>query len=90
MGDTIRIRMEKASCLPLSLVVQRRYRTGHFGFIYHGDLIGFCNEIREKGVIFAVEPWEFLPGSVICYVSAPDGVSIELIQAKRANLQSDM
>ena len=56
--------------------------TDHFGFIYHEDLIGFCDEIREKGATFAVEPWEFLPGSVICYVSAPDGVSIELIQAK--------
>ena len=56
--------------------------TDHFGFIYHGDLIGFCDEIREKGVTFAVEPWEFLPGRVICYVSAPDGVSIELMQAE--------
>ena len=30
---------------------------------------------------FNVEPWEFLPGISICYVAAPDGVSIELIQA---------
>jgi len=28
----------------------------------------------------AVEPWEFKPGMVLCYVAAPDGVSIELIQ----------
>lgn len=28
----------------------------------------------------AVEPWEFKPGVVLCYVAAPDGVSIELIQ----------
>ena len=56
--------------------------TDHFGFIYHGDLVGFCAEIREKGVTFAVEPWEFPAGSVICHVSAPDAVSIELIQAK--------
>ena len=82
MGDTIRIRMEKASCLPLSLVVQRRYRTGHSGFIYHGDLISVCNDIREKGVTFAVQPWEFLPGSLICYVSVPGGASIELILAE--------
>ena len=45
--------------------------TDHFGFIYHGDLIGFCDEIREKGVTFAVKPWEFLPGSVICYSLTP-------------------
>ena len=28
----------------------------------------------------AIEPWEFKPGMVLCYVAAPDGVSIELIQ----------
>ena len=27
-----------------------------------------------------VEPWEFKPGLVLCYVAAPDGVSIEIIQ----------
>jgi len=32
-------------------------------------------------VRMAVEPWEFKPGLVLCYVAAPDGVSIELIQA---------
>jgi len=41
----------------------------------------YCEELRNKGVSFNVEPWEFLPGISICYVAAPDGVSIELIQA---------
>jgi catechol 2,3-dioxygenase-like lactoylglutathione lyase family enzyme len=54
--------------------------TDHFGFTYRGDLRGFCNELRRKGVRMAVEPWEFKPGMVLCYVEAPDGVSIELIQ----------
>ncbi len=58
--------------------------TDHFGFIYHGDLLGFCEEIRHKGATFAIEPWEFSPGSLLCYVAAPDGVSIELIQARDA------
>lgn len=59
--------------------------TDHFGYIYRGDLTAFCDEIRAKGVQFAVEPWEFAPGRLLCYVSAPDNVSIELIQAEPAN-----
>lgn len=54
--------------------------TDHFGFTYRGDLRAFCTELKSKGVRMAVEPWEFKPGMVLCYVSAPDGVSIELIQ----------
>ena len=56
--------------------------TDHFGYTYHGDLKAFCEEIRSKGATLAVEPWEFSPGSLICYVAAPDGVSIELVQAR--------
>ena len=55
--------------------------TDHFGFTYRGDLMTFCDELKSKGVRMAVEPWEFKPGMVLCYVAAPDGVSIELIQA---------
>ena len=55
--------------------------TDHFGFTYRGDLRAFCAELKRKGVRMAVEPWEFKPGLVLCYVAAPDGVSIELIQA---------
>ena len=55
--------------------------TDHFGFTYRGDLRAFCAELKRKGVRMAVEPWEFKPGMVLCYVAAPDGVSIELIQA---------
>ena len=56
--------------------------TDHFGYTYRGDLRAFCEEIRGKGATFTVEPWEFTPGSLICYVAAPDGVSIELVQAR--------
>ena len=56
--------------------------TDHFGFTYGGDLKAFCEEIRAKGATFVVEPWEFSPGSLLCYVAAPDGVSIELVQAR--------
>ena len=57
--------------------------TDHFGFTYRGDLMAFCADLKEKGARMAVEPWEFKPGLVLCYVAAPDGVSIELIQAQR-------
>ena len=56
--------------------------TDHFGFTFRGDLRAFCAELKRKGVRMAVEPWEFKPGMVLCYVAAPDGVSIELIQAE--------
>jgi catechol 2,3-dioxygenase-like lactoylglutathione lyase family enzyme len=57
--------------------------TDHFGFTYRGDLRAFCTALKQKGVRMAVEPWEFKPGLVLCYVAAPDGVSIELIQVNR-------
>ena len=56
--------------------------TDHFGFTYHGDLASYCEELRAKGAEFAVEPWEFSPGGLLCYVAAPDGVSIEIVQGK--------
>ena len=31
----------------------------HFAFIYNGDLKIYCEELRNKGVSFNVEPWEF-------------------------------
>jgi len=54
--------------------------TDHFGFTFRGDLLAFCAELKAKGVRMAVEPWEFKPGVVLCYVATPDGVSIDLIQ----------
>lgn len=60
------------------------YGTDHFGFTYHGDLRAYCEVLRDRGVKFVVEPWEFIPGSggVICYIAAPDGVSIEFVQGR--------
>ena len=54
----------------------------HFGYTYDGDLNRFCEELRAKGATFAVEPWEFSRGGLLCYLSAPDGVSIEIVQAR--------
>lgn len=52
----------------------------HFGFMYQGDLTAFCANLRAKGVTFPVELKKGVNGSLLCYVAAPDGVSIELMQ----------
>jgi hypothetical protein len=48
--------------------------------MYHGDLTALCNELRAKGVSFPVELKKGVGGSLLCYVAAPDGVSIELME----------
>jgi catechol 2,3-dioxygenase-like lactoylglutathione lyase family enzyme len=52
----------------------------HFGFLYDGDLDAFCAELRAKGASFPVELKRGVNGSLLCYIAAPDGVSIELMQ----------
>ena len=54
--------------------------TDHFGFLYQGDLRAYCEELRAKGVTFPVPLKDGANGSLLCYVAAPDGVSIELMQ----------
>jgi lactoylglutathione lyase len=54
--------------------------TDHFGFLYAGDLEALVGELRAKGVSFPVELKRGVGGSLLCYVAAPDGVSIELMQ----------
>jgi catechol 2,3-dioxygenase-like lactoylglutathione lyase family enzyme len=55
--------------------------TDHFGFMYEGDLEALCAELRKKGVSLPVELKRGVNGSLLCYVAAPDGVSIELMQS---------
>ncbi len=62
--------------------------TDHFGFLYHGDLRAFHDELRAKGVQFPVELKQGNGGHLLCYVSAPDGVSIELMEAYEPSLRS--
>ena len=54
--------------------------TDHFGFMYKGDLTAFYKALLAKGVTFPVELKQGVNGSLLCYVAAPDGVSIELMQ----------
>ena len=55
--------------------------TDHIGFMYAGDLTAFCDQLRAKGVTFPVELKKGVGGALLCYVAAPEGVSIELMQA---------
>jgi len=59
-----------------------RWGTDHFGFRVTGDFDAFCRDLDTRGAIFSVDPHEFLPGSSIAYLEAPDGVTVELVQAK--------
>ena len=59
-----------------------QWGTDHFGFRVSGDFDEFCRDLRERGATYLVEPHEFLPGSSIAYLAAPDGVTVELVQAK--------
>ena len=54
--------------------------TDHFGFLYDGDLEAFCEHLRSKGVTFPVQLKRGVSGKLLCYVSAPDNVSIELME----------
>ena len=54
--------------------------TDHFGFMYQGDLTALCAQLAAKGVTFPVPLKHGVGGSLLCYVAAPDGVSIELMQ----------
>lgn len=58
-----------------------RWGTDHFGLLYHGDLRQLCQGLAAKGVEFPVPLKEGVGGKWLCYISAPDGVSIELMQA---------
>jgi catechol 2,3-dioxygenase-like lactoylglutathione lyase family enzyme len=57
-----------------------QWGTDHFGFMYQGDLAALCEDLRKKGVRFPVELKKGVGGTPLCYVAAPDGVSIEIMQ----------
>lgn len=54
--------------------------TDHFGFMYDGDLKAFHDELAAKGVQFPTPLKQGVHGRWLCYISAPDNVSIELMQ----------
>jgi catechol 2,3-dioxygenase-like lactoylglutathione lyase family enzyme len=51
----------------------------HFGMTVD-DLAGAVKELKGKGVAFTMDPKEIRPGVKIAFLTAPQNVSIELIQ----------
>ena len=90
-GMTLLVRGQRTGEVPTEPSPMREYAdysshnewgTDHFGYTYHGDLRTYCDELRSRGAQFSVEPWEFTPNNWLCYVAAPDGVSIEIVEGK--------
>jgi len=57
-----------------------QWYTNHFGFHVDGDFDGFCDRLRSQGVPFILDPVDYRPGIRIAFITAPDGVNIELLQ----------
>lgn len=56
--------------------------TDHFGFSVKDDIDAFCDDLKQKGVKFNLDPVDFGPALRIAFIEAPDGVSIELLKRK--------
>ena len=54
----------------------------HFGMRVTGDFDALCAELRTKDVKFLMEPTVINPTTRICFIEAPDGVSVELLERK--------
>jgi lactoylglutathione lyase len=54
----------------------------HFGMRVKGDFDGYCAGLRNKGVVFSLEPTDINPTTRIAFIRAPDGVSVELLDRK--------
>ena len=81
-GMTILIRGRRPGEAPVDArpIRHEEWGTDHFGFIYKGDLAAFCEELRAKGVAFPVPLKKGVNGALLCFIAAPDNVSIELMQ----------
>src|ERR1700758_2292088 len=51
----------------------------HFGLTVD-DLASATAELKAKGVVFTMEPKQLRPGVKIAFITAPENVSIELLQ----------
>jgi catechol 2,3-dioxygenase-like lactoylglutathione lyase family enzyme len=51
----------------------------HFGLSVSG-IDAIAAELKAKGVVFTKEPTTVRPGVRVCFIRAPEGVSIELLE----------
>ena len=80
-GEDVRESREAVSdALPLRSRQEQRSVVRRSGRLNHTEKDAVCAELRRKGVTFPVELKKGVNGSLLCYVAAPDGVSIELMQ----------
>jgi|TARA_Y100000814_G_C12032585_1_gene299668 catechol 2,3-dioxygenase-like lactoylglutathione lyase family enzyme len=61
---------------------QVEWGTDHFAFQVKSNFHEYCEDLKSKGVKFTLEPTQFNPSTLIAFIEAPDGVSIELLQRK--------
>jgi catechol 2,3-dioxygenase-like lactoylglutathione lyase family enzyme len=66
----------------------RRFGTDHFG-LRVVDLDATVAELRRRGVLIEVEPWDFGPTLRIAFIKGPDDVRIELVQTKEPPTDPD-
>ena len=57
------------------------FGTNHFG-VRVTDVDATVAELRKRGVFIEVEPLDFSAQSRIAFIKGPDGVRIELVQAR--------
>lgn len=55
----------------------------HFGLTVSG-IDAIAADLKAKGVVFTKEPTTVRPGVRICFIRAPEGVSIELLDRSHA------
>lgn len=58
-----------------------QFGADHFG-LRVADVDATVAELKRRGVFIEVEPWDFSASSRIAFVKGPDGVRIELVQAR--------
>ena len=61
--------------------VRSSFGTNHFG-VRVSDVDATVAELRKRGVFIEVEPLDFSAQSRIAFIKGPDGVRIELVQAR--------
>jgi len=62
--------------------IQLTWGVDHFGLSVPGDFDAFCAALKRKGVVFSLDPTNINPDTRIAFISAPDGVSVELVSRK--------
>ena len=51
----------------------------HFALRVAGDFFAVCERLRVQGVPFTLAPKQFNPTTSVAFITAPDGVSIEIL-----------